>query len=195
MPGRTSTAAHADQEEEEQTAESGHTIADAQMQVKEVPGPITRAYRADPKKVAQRLNQLRSTEIVSYLQYKQHAYMIVSLVGPGVKGEFLEHAEQELHHADMLAERIEQLGGTPVYDLNEIAKLAAQQHVSPDAGKTVEQMVMEDLEIERIQCERYTEAVREVGFDDPVTRRMLEDILKDTEHHAAELRDMLQHRA
>jgi bacterioferritin (cytochrome b1) len=30
---------------------------------------------------------------------------------------------------------------------------------------------------------------------DPTTRRVLEDILKDTEHHAAELRDMLSSRA
>jgi bacterioferritin len=121
--------------------------------------------------------------------------MMVSLVGPGVKGEMLEHADQELGHADKLAERIAQLGGTPLFDLHEIAEKAARQKVRAEQGQTVEQMVLEDLEVERIQCERYTNAVREVAFDDPVTRRILEDILFDTEHHAAELRDMLQHRA
>jgi bacterioferritin (cytochrome b1) len=37
--------------------------------------------------------------------------------------------------------------------------------------------------------------IREIGFKDPTTRRILEDILKDTEHHAAELRYMLSKRA
>jgi bacterioferritin len=160
----------------------------------EIPGPITRAYTADPKRVIERLNVLRSTEIVSYLQYKQHAYMVVSLVGPGLKGEFLEHAGQELEHADLLGERIAQLGGTPVYDLHEIAERAARQKVKAEMGQTVREMVMEDLEIERIQVERYTELIREIGEGDYVTRRMLEKILADSEHHAAEMRDLLQHR-
>lgn len=171
------------------------TIADAQASPKEVPGPLTSAYKADPQRVIELLNQLRSTEIVSYLQYKQHAYMMVSLVGPGVKAEMLEHANQELGHADRLADRIAQIGGVPIFDLCEIAEKAARQKVRAEQGQTVEEMVMEDLAVERIQCERYTNAIREIGFDDPVTRRLLEDILYDTEHHAAELRDMLQHRA
>ena len=171
------------------------TIADAQATVRNIPGPVTSAYKADVQMVIERLNQLRSTEIVSYLQYKQHAYMIVSLVGPSVKAEFLEHAGQELNHADMLGERIAQLGGTPLYDLCEIADRAAQQKVKADQGVTVEEMVLEDLEIERVQAERYTNLIREIGDGDFVTREMLISILKDTEHHAAELRDMLQHRA
>jgi hypothetical protein len=41
-------------------------------------GPITEAYEADPQQVVQELNRLRATEITSFLQYKQHAYMAVS---------------------------------------------------------------------------------------------------------------------
>lgn len=182
------------EEEEELTAAPDRSIADVQASPERVPGPITPAYRADVKKVIERLNQLRSTEIVSYLQYKQHAYMVVSLVGPGLKEEFLEHAGQELKHADMLGERIQQLGGVPIYDLCEIANRAAEQKVKAEQGATVEQMVMEDLEVERIQVERYTNLIREIGDSDPVTRRMLEDILAQTEEHAAELRDLLMHR-
>ena len=32
-------------------------------------GPITREYKADAKRVIQALNGLRSTEVMSYLQY------------------------------------------------------------------------------------------------------------------------------
>ena len=67
-------------------------------------GAITREYRADTNRVIQALNGLRSTEIMSYLQYMQHQYMAVSLLSPGLKTEFEAHATQELDHANRLAE-------------------------------------------------------------------------------------------
>ena len=51
-------------------------------------GAITEAYQADPQQVIQELNRLRATEVTSYLQYKQHAYMAVSLFAPGLKADF-----------------------------------------------------------------------------------------------------------
>ena len=62
-------------------------------------GAITREYKADAKRVIQALNGLRSTEVMSYLQYMQHQYMAVSLLSPGMKAEFQAHATQELDHA------------------------------------------------------------------------------------------------
>jgi bacterioferritin len=171
------------------------SIADAQGSPAELPGRVAQEYKADVDRMIQRMNELRSTEICSYLQYKQHAYMAVSLVGPAVRAEFIEHADEELHHADMLAERIQQLGGVPIFDPREIAETAAKAHVNVTQGATVEAMVREDLDVEIRQVNAYMAFIREVGFNDPTTRRLLEDILKDTEHHAAELRDMLSKRA
>jgi len=179
----------------EKTKNAQKSIADVQGCPDGLPEVVTREYRADVQRVVRRLNELRSTEICSYLQYKQHAYMAVSLVGPGVREEFLEHADEELRHADMLAERIQQLGGVPIFDPAEIARTASKAHINVTQGATLEQMVREDLDVEIAQVNAYMAFIREVGFDDPTTRRMLEDILKDTEHHAAELRDMLSSRA
>src|ERR1044072_8927715 len=78
-------------------------------------GAITEAYQADPQHVIAALNRLRATEVTSYLQYKQHAYMAVSLFAPGLKNDFEAHAVLELQHADLLAQRIQQLGGVPIY--------------------------------------------------------------------------------
>jgi bacterioferritin len=158
-------------------------------------GPVTEEYHADPKEMCDRLNLLRSTEIVSYLQYKQHAYMAVSLLGPSVAGEFVEHANEELQHADMLAKRIQALGGVPVFDPEEIAACADRLRVSPEQGPTLEKMVQEDLDLERKQVAAYTHLVREVGDRDIVTRRLLEDILEATEDHAAEMHDLLRTQA
>ncbi len=172
---------------------SQHSIADEQSCP--APPPVVKEYRADAQRIIRRLNELRSTELCSYLQYKQHAYMVVSLVGPGVREEFIEHANEELKHFDMLAERIQQLGGVPIFDPAEIARTAEKAHVRVTQGATVEEMVREDLEVEIAQVNAYMAFIREIGFDDPTTRRLLEDILKDTEHHANELRDMLSRRA
>jgi len=158
-------------------------------------GPITDEYRGNADDLIGKLNNLRSTELVAELQYKHHAYMAVSLLLPGVKTEFLEHAAAEARHADMLAERIQQLGGVPVFRPEEIAKKANKQHIQASESPSLEGMIRENLEVEREQIKAYTALIREVGFNDPTTRRVLEVILQETEMHASELRDLLQHRA
>jgi bacterioferritin len=156
-------------------------------------GAITREYKADTNRVIQALNGLRSTEIMSYLQYMQHQYMAVSLLSPGLKVEFEAHATQELDHANRLAERIQQLGGVPVYDPKEISTKAAGVGVVPEqGGATLTEMVVEDLLLERQQIEVYSALIREIGDQDLVTRHVLLGILADTEKHASELADYLK---
>jgi len=156
-------------------------------------GPITDEYKADPKRIISDLNRMRSTEIASYLQYKQHAYMAVSLLSPGLKAEFDAHATIELQHADTLGERIQQLGGVPVFSPTEIAQKAAEEGVRTEQGATLTEMVVENLMLERRQVAIYTVLIREIGDNDPTTRNMLVGILSVTEKHASELADYLKH--
>lgn len=159
--------------------------------IPEVAGPITEAYEGDPHKLAQQLNVLRAGELAAELLYRHHAYVAVSLAMPGVKAEFLEHAAQEAKHADMLAVRIQQLGGDPIFDPQDIARGAEQLKVDFGEPRTLEEMVRFNYQVERRQIVAYTRMIREVAFHDPTTRRVLEDILIDTEHHATELADLL----
>jgi bacterioferritin len=155
-------------------------------------GPVTKQYFAQPEDVVRSLNRLRSTEITSYLQYKQHAYMAVSLLSPALKTEFEAHAGQELTHADRLATRIQQLGGVPIFDLQELAGKAAAIGVHPEQGTTLTEMVIENLLLERRQVEAYSALIRELGDKDLITRELLLDILAETEKHASELADFLK---
>jgi len=155
-------------------------------------GPITREYKADMEHVVRALNSLRSTEIMSYLQYMQHQYMAVSLLSPGMKTEFAAHATQELDHANRLADRVQQLGGVPIYDPKEISSKAANVGVAPEQGTSLAEMVTEDLILERQQIEAYTALIREIGDQDLVTRQVLLSILIETEKHASELADYLK---
>jgi bacterioferritin len=155
-------------------------------------GAVTKQYLANPEHVVISLNRLRSTEITSYLQYKQHSYMAVSLLSPGLKTEFEAHAQQELAHADRLATRIQQLGGVPIFDMQELAGKAAAIGIRPEQGATLTEMVIENLLLERRQVEAYTALIREIGEKDLITREMLLDILAETEMHASELADFLK---
>ena len=158
-------------------------------------GPITEAYKAASDQVIRQLNQLRATEIASYLQYKQHAYMAVSMLSPGIKSDFEAHAAVELDHADRLAQRIQQLGGVPIYHPAELASKAADMGVRPEQGATLWDMVIENLMTERQQIVAYTTLIRELGDRDLTTRQLLIGILADTEEHAAELSDYLKQRS
>jgi bacterioferritin len=126
------------------------------------------------------------------MQYMQHQYMAVSLLSPGMKTEFEAHATQELDHANRLADRVQQLGGVPIYDPKEISSKAANAGVTPEQGTSLAEMVTEDLMLERQQIEVYTALIREIGDQDLVTRQVLLSILVETEKHASELADYLK---
>jgi bacterioferritin len=160
-----------------------------------ITGPITEAYEGDPKLLAAKLNVLRAGELAAELQYRHHAYVAVSLAMPGIKAEFLEHAAQEAHHADLLATRIQQLGLDPIFDPKDIATGAEKMRLELGDPQTLQEMIAFNYQVERRQIVAYTQLIREVAFHDPTTRRILEDILIDTEHHAAELADLLAKRS
>jgi bacterioferritin len=151
-------------------------------------GAVTEGYRADRENVVALLNAALATEIVCMLRYRRHYFMAKGPSSKGIAEEFLEHAEEEQRHADLIAERITQLGGAP--NLNPEGMLA-RSHAEYVEGKNLLDMVKEDLVGERIAVESYGEIIRYLGDGDPTTRRLLEDILAKEEEHAEDLLNLL----
>ena len=152
-------------------------------------GPVTGAYLADRDRVLDVLNEVLATEIVCVLRYKNHYFMASGINAQPVAQEFLQHANEEQQHADMVAQRITQLGGNPNLNPEGLATRAHAQYVE---AATLERMIREDLVAERIAIETYSEIIRWLGTDDPTTRRLMEDLLKVEEEHADDLANMLQ---
>lgn len=152
-------------------------------------GAVTEGYSADRQRILQLLNESLATEWVCALRYKRHYYMASGIKASVAASEFLEHAEQELQHADKLAERIVQLGGEP--DLNP-DNLSRNSHAQYVAGNTLKEMVLEDLVAERIAIDSYREIIQYIGESDPTTRRIFEDILAQEEEHADDMADLLK---
>lgn len=151
-------------------------------------GAVTDTYTADRKQVVKLLNDALATEWVCVLRYLRHYYTASGMLADAVKGEFLEHAQQEQAHADKLAERIVQLGGEPDLDP---ATLTVRSHAEYKTGKDLRDMVRENLIAERIAIDSYREMINYIGDRDTTTKRILESILAQEEEHADEFADLL----
>ena len=135
------------------------------------------------------LNEVLATELVCVLRYKRHYYTATGINSGPVAAEFLEHANEEQQHADMVAHRIVQLGGEPDFSPE---GLATRSHSEYDASSDLLQMVREDLVAERVAITSYQEIVRWLGDGDPTTRRVIEEILEQEEEHADDLLTIIQ---
>ena len=153
-------------------------------------GAVTWDYGADREMVLKLLNDSLATEIVCVLRYRRHHFMAKGILSKGVADEFLAHSNEELGHADQLAQRIVQLGGEPDFSP---AGLVSRSHAEYVEGTTLLDMIKEDLVAERIAIESYGDFIRFLGDKDPTTRRLLESILAVEEEHADELADLMQH--
>lgn len=151
-------------------------------------GAITPSYSADRDTVVRLLNEALATEWVCVLRYYRHYFSASGMFADTVKAEFLEHAHQELEHANLIAERIVQLGGEPDLDPD---TLTARSHAEYKPGKDLRDMVREDLIAERIAIDSYREMIDYIGDRDTTTKRMLEHVLAQEEEHADDMKDLL----
>jgi bacterioferritin len=151
-------------------------------------GAVTPGYAADREEVIRLLNGALATELVCYLRYKRHYFIADGIQAEPIAAEFLEHATQEQQHADQIAGRIVQLGGSPDFSPE---GLAARSHAQYVEGGSLKDMVRENLIAERIAIESYREIAHYIGEKDPTTRRLMEEILATEEEHADDLVGLL----
>jgi bacterioferritin len=151
-------------------------------------GAVTEGYRANRDVVLKILNEALATEIVCVLRYKRHYFMANGIHAQPVAAEFQQHATEEQEHADQIAERITQLGGSP--NLNPEG-LLSRSHSEYVEGTSLIDMIREDHVAERVAIDSYKEMIDYIGGDDVTTRRMLEGILAVEEEHANDLVDLL----
>ena len=151
-------------------------------------GAITPAYHGDVKQTIDILQAVLATEIVCVLRYTMNAVAATGISSDSVKEEFDQHAKEERGHMRQVAERINQLGGSPNFNPEGLAMRSASQYVE---GANLVEMIKENLVAERIACEHYRELIRYFADGDPTTRVMMEGILTNEEAHANDMHDLL----
>src|SRR5689334_14143588 len=85
-------------------------------------GAVTSGYAAERHTVIKLLNEALATELVCVLRYKRHYFMASGIHAAPVAAEFLEHANEEMQHADRLAKRIVELRGEPDFSPEGLAE-------------------------------------------------------------------------
>lgn len=152
-------------------------------------GAVTAGYGADRGAIIKLLNEALATELVCVLRYKRHYFMAKGIHAESVKSEFLQHAKEEMAHADRLAKRITELGGEPDFSPD---GLSSRSHAEYIPGDSLVDMIKENLIAERIAIESYREMVTFLANNDPTTQRMIKEILAVEEEHADDMASLLE---
>jgi bacterioferritin len=151
----------------------------------------TPEMNADRQDIIKLLNDSLATELVCVLRYKRHHFTASGLASPKIAEEFLVHANEESGHADRIAKRIVQLGGSPDFSPD---SLMGRSHAAYDESTDLKSMIQANLTAELVAIEAYSQMVVLIGDKDTSTRRLVEDILSDEQNHADELKGWLNNK-
>ena len=150
-----------------------------------------RISKTDVNDLIKTLNEAYAEEWLAYYQYFIGAKLAEGMLRPNVVEEFEEHAHQEYEHASMIADRIIQLGGTPVLNPDDFSKLAKCKYEAPLNEDTLS-LVKQNLDAERCAIGRY-QGICDMTFSkDYETYRVSEHILKEEIEHEQEMEDFLK---
>ncbi len=136
----------------------------------------------DRAKLIAGLNKSLEWEYAAMIQYVQHAAVITGPEFDSIQKELIIHSQEELAHANVLAEQIGFFDGTPSVDVEE-------REVAADPKKMLEQ----DLAGEEGAILRYKALIAQAeGLGEYGLRRHLEDLLIQEEEHKRDLLSALK---
>ena len=126
------------------------------------------------------LNEDLRTEYQSIVQYISHVATVTGAEFLSVIDELKVHLTQELNHAQILAEQIAFLGGTPITTVPEVEEAKGREALAAD------------LRLEESQLERYRQRfgqAMDLGLAD--VAEALRPLLEQTQEHLRDLRTAL----
>jgi bacterioferritin len=135
------------------------------------------------------LNKALADEWLAYYQYWIGSKVLVGPMKGEVETELIEHATDELRHADMLVQRIIQLGGTPILtpsDWMEWTNCGYDVPSDPHVRKILEQ----NIHGEQCAIEVYDKLMKMTEGKDPITYQMAFEILRDEVEHEEDLQGL-----
>ncbi|MBW2185918.1 MAG: ferritin-like domain-containing protein [Deltaproteobacteria bacterium] len=145
----------------------------------------------DVNRVLELLNKAFADEWLAYYQYWVGAKVVAGPMKNAVTTELLEHAADELRHAEMLTTRIIQLGGTPLLSPLDWTSWCNCSYAAP-VDSFVEKVLEQSISGEQCAISVYNSLIQEVGLDDPVTYNLAVQILQDEVEHEEDLQSLLE---
>ena len=145
----------------------------------------------EAKEVIDLLNRAYADEWLAYYQYFIEAKVVKGIMKDGVVAELTQHANDELRHANMVADRILQLGGEPILhpkDWFSLANCAYEAPTDPDVMKVLEQAIKG----EQCAIEVYSRIAELTQGKDIVTYDIVSQILADEVEHEEDLQALYE---
>jgi len=145
----------------------------------------------DIDRVIELLNKAFADEWLAYYQYWLGAKVVAGPMKDAVIAELMQHATDELRHADMVSNRIIQLGGTPLTT----PKLWFEWTncgYDPPEDPFVKKILEQNISGEQCAISVYNSIIAEVGLKDPVTYNVAVQILEDEVEHEEDLQSLLE---
>ena len=132
------------------------------------------------------LNRAYADEWLAYYQYYIESKVIKGIMKDAVIAELDQHAADELRHAGLIADRIIQLGGTPILHPREWLE---KTHCGYDAPKDFDVLnILEDaIKGEQCAIDVYSKIVDLTQGKDIVTYDIASQILADEVEHEEDL--------
>lgn len=132
------------------------------------------------------LNKAYADEWLAYYQYFLEAKVIKGIMKDAAIAELTQHATDELRHANMVADRIIQLGGTPILNPKKWFSKTNCGYEEPKDFDVVS--ILEDsIKGEQCAISTYSELAEVVRDKDIVTYDMVSQILADEVEHEEDL--------
>lgn len=132
------------------------------------------------------LNKALADEWLAYYQYWVGAKVVKGPMKDAVIAELTIHATEELAHAELLATRIIQLGGTPVLSPEEWLKISGCGYDAP-IDPYVEEVLNQNIKGEQCAISTYNKLLDITREGDPVTYNILLSILTQEVEHEEDL--------
>ncbi len=145
----------------------------------------------DVDKVINLLNKAFADEWLAYYQYWLGAKVIAGPMKEAVTAELIQHASDELRHADMVSNRIIQLGGTPLISPKEWFEKTNCGYDEPN-DTFVKKILEQNIKGEQCAISVYNSIIQEVGMKDAVTYNVALQILEDEVEHEEDLQALLE---
>jgi bacterioferritin len=137
------------------------------------------------------LNRALADEWFAYYQYWLGAKVVKGPMKDAVAAELLQHATEELAHADLVANRVIQLGGKPVTEPKKWYEVSGCGYQPPD-DEYVKTILDQNIEGERCAISYYNDLMKKTRDTDIITYNMVLTILSQEVEHEEDLQALLE---
>lgn len=145
----------------------------------------------DVKEITKLLQKAFADEWLAYYQYWIGAKVVKGPMREALIAELVEHADDELRHADMIANRLVQLGEDPLLKPEDWYEHTNCGYDAPE-DSFVKPVIEQNIKGEQCAISVYQNMLDFTKDKDPITYNIALQILEDEVDHEEDLQSLLE---